>query len=122
MPPRHRQEVIRQIYEGLNTGGGFIFAEKTVCQDARLQNMMTFNYYDYKRQNFDTEDIMDKEKTLRHMMKPNTWNEIIDNLCEAGFGVIRYNFLEKPHIRRSNSNQMIKTLVMINGAEIIGSL
>ena len=85
MPPRHRQEVIRQIYEGLNTGGGFIFAEKTVCQDPRLQNMMTFNYYDYKRQNFDTEDIMDKEKTLRHMMKPNTWNEIVDNLCEAGF-------------------------------------
>ena len=83
--PRHRQEVIRQIYEGLNTGGGFIFAEKTVCQDPRLQNMMTFNYYDYKRQNFDTEDIMDKEKTLRHMMKPNTWNEIIDNLCEGGF-------------------------------------
>ena len=52
----------------------------------RLQNMMTFNYYDYKRQNFDTEDIMDKEKTLRHMMKPNTWNEIIDNLCDWVLG------------------------------------
>jgi hypothetical protein len=47
--------------------------------------MMTFNYYDYKRQNFDTEDIMDKEKTLRHMMKPNTWDEIVSNLIEAGF-------------------------------------
>jgi tRNA (cmo5U34)-methyltransferase len=85
MPPRHRQEVIRRIYEGLNTGGAFIFGEKTVCQDPRLQNMMTFNYYDYKRKNFDTEDIMDKEKTLRHMMKPNTWDEIVNNLIEAGF-------------------------------------
>ena len=50
MPPRHRQEVLHKIYEGLNTGGAFVFAEKTVCEDARLQDMMTFNYYDYKRQ------------------------------------------------------------------------
>ena len=38
--------------------------------------MITFNYYDYKRKSFSTEDIMDKERTLRHMMKPNTWKEI----------------------------------------------
>ena len=85
MPPRNRQEVLYTIYQGLNTGGAFIFAEKTVCEDARLQDMMTFNYYDYKRQTFTTEDIMDKERTLRHMMKPNTWSEIIYNLHDAGF-------------------------------------
>ena len=85
MPPRHRQEVLHKIYEGLNTGGAFVFAEKTVCEDARLQDMMTFNYYDYKRETFTTEDIMDKERTLRHMMKPNTWSEIIYNLHDAGF-------------------------------------
>ena len=85
MPPRHRQEVLSKIYDGLNTGGAFIFAEKTVCEDARLQDMMTFNYYDYKRQTFTTEDIMDKERTLRHMMKPNTWSEILLNLYDAGF-------------------------------------
>ena len=85
MPPRHRQEVLHKIYKGLNTGGAFVFAEKTVCEDARLQDMMTFNYYDYKRETFTTEDIMDKERTLRHMMKPNTWSEIIYNLYDAGF-------------------------------------
>ena len=85
MPPRHRQEVLHKIYKGLNTGGAFVFAEKTVCEDARLQDMMTFNYYDYKRETFTTEDIMDKERTLRHMMKPNTWSEIIYNLYDVGF-------------------------------------
>jgi tRNA (cmo5U34)-methyltransferase len=85
MPPRYRQEVLGKIYDGLNTGGAFIFAEKTVCEDARLQDMMTFNYYDYKRQTFTTEDIIDKERTLRHMMKPNTWSEILFNLYDAGF-------------------------------------
>ena len=51
--------------------------------------MITFNYYDYKRKTFTTEDIMDKERTLRHMMKPNTWEEISDMLCEAGVSNIQ---------------------------------
>ena len=85
MPPRHRKNVLSKIHDGLNDGGAFIFAEKTVCEDPRMQDMITFNYYDYKRDNFTTEDIMDKERTLRHMMKPNTWSEIRYNLYEAGF-------------------------------------
>lgn len=85
MPPRHRREVLQNIYKGLNHGGAFVFAEKTVCDNPRLQNMLTFSHYDYKRRHFTTEDIMDKEKTLRHMMKPNTWTEITSQLACAGF-------------------------------------
>lgn len=86
MPPRHRRNVLENIYRGLNNGGAFIFAEKTVADNPRIQEMITFNYYDYKRKNFSTEDIMDKERTLRHMMKPNTWKEIQSNLAVAGWG------------------------------------
>jgi len=89
MPKRHRQTVIENIYKGLNDGGAFIFSEKTICENANFQDMLTFNYYDYKRKSFDTEDIMDKERTLRHMMKPNTWNEITDMLYNAGFNDIQ---------------------------------
>ena len=89
MPPRHRQEVLQKIYEGLYHGGAYIFAEKTICENALVQDMITFNYYDYKRKSFTTEDIMDKERTLRHMMKPNTWREIEDMLMEVGFGVVQ---------------------------------
>ena len=32
---------------------------------------------------------MDKERTLRHMMKPNTWREIEDMLLSVGFSVIQ---------------------------------
>ena len=85
MPKKDRLNVIKNVYNGLNDGGAFIFAEKTICQNALVQDMITFNYYDYKRKSFDTEDIMDKERTLRHMMKPNTWKEIEDNLHRAGF-------------------------------------
>tara|TARA_R110000744_G_scaffold120718_1_gene224941 strand:- start:53 stop:748 length:696 start_codon:yes stop_codon:yes gene_type:complete len=85
MPKRDRQGVIENIYTGLNEGGAFIFSEKTICENANFQDMLTFNYYDYKRKSFDTEDIMDKERTLRHMMKPNTWEEITEMLYDAGF-------------------------------------
>ena len=51
--------------------------------------MITFNYYDYKRKSFDTDDIMDKERTLRHMMKPNTWKEIEKMVFDAGFNVVQ---------------------------------
>ena len=58
--------------------------------------MLTFNYYDFKREKFDTKDIMDKEITLRHMLKPNTWGEIDSMLKIAGFQSVQVfwqNFL-----------------------------
>ena len=96
MPIRDRKAVIEDIYRGLNPGGAFIFAEKTVATNARIQEMMTFTYYDYKRKSFTEKDIMDKEITLRNMLKPNTWNEIEDMILGAGFASIQpfwQNFL-----------------------------
>jgi len=85
MSNKDRLSVVEKIYEGLNDGGAYIFAEKTICENALVQDMLTFNYYDYKRKSFSTEDSMDKERTLRHMMKPNTWEEITEMLYDAGF-------------------------------------
>lgn len=89
MPKYDRKELLQNIYNGLNCGGAYLFAEKTICENALVQDMITFNYYDYKRKSFTTEDIMDKERTLRHMMKPNTWKEIEGMLTEVGFSVIQ---------------------------------
>ena len=89
MPKSDRKDLLQNIYDGLNCGGAYIFAEKTICENALVQDMITFNYYDYKRKSFDTEDIMDKERTLRHMMKPNTWREIEDMLLGVGFNVVQ---------------------------------
>ena len=62
MPKKDRKQVIKNIYNGLNDGGAFIFAEKIYTENAFIQDMLTFNYYDFKREKFDAEDIMDKEK------------------------------------------------------------
>ena len=92
MSKKDRARVINEIYQGLNFGGGFIFAEKIDCENARLQDMMTFNYYDFKREKFDYDDIMTKEQTLRNMLKPNTWNEIKDMLEFAGFTAVEQSW------------------------------
>jgi tRNA (cmo5U34)-methyltransferase len=89
MPKSDREELITKIYNGLKRGGAYIFAEKTICESALVQDMITFNYYNYKRESFTTEDIMDKERTLRHMMKPNTWKEIEKMVLDAGFNVVQ---------------------------------
>jgi tRNA (cmo5U34)-methyltransferase len=98
MPKKDRFSVIQNIYDGLNEGGGFIFAEKIDCENSRIQDMLTFNYYDFKREKFTTDDIMNKEQTLRHMLKPNTWNEIHYMVEDAGFKTVEqfwrnHNFL-----------------------------
>ena len=85
MPRADRQETLNQVYESLNPGGAFIFAEKTYSCSPKVQDMLTFMYYDFKRESFDTKDIMDKERTLRHMLKPNTWSELQTMLETAGF-------------------------------------
>lgn len=92
MSKKDRARVIKDIYNGLNSGGGFIFAEKIDCENARLQDMMTFNYYDFKRDKFEYDDIMTKEQTLRNMLKPNTWREIEDMLNFAGFKAVEQSW------------------------------
>lgn len=98
MPKKNRENLIREIYNSLNPGGAFVFAEKVYAENANLQDMLTFMYYDHKREHFDDKDILDKEKTLRHMLKPNTWPEINSFLTGAGFKNVQvfwrnHNFL-----------------------------
>lgn len=85
MPKKDRADLLREIYYSLIPGGAFVFSEKVFSENAHIQDMMTFMYYDHKRENFDDKDILDKEKTLRHMLKPNTWPELKDHLERAGF-------------------------------------
>jgi len=85
MPPKNRREVIQKVYDGLNTGGAFVFSEKVFSCNPRIQDMMTFMFYDHKKKSFTEKEILDKEVQLRHMMKPNTKTEIFEMCHDAGF-------------------------------------
>jgi tRNA (cmo5U34)-methyltransferase len=85
IPKRDRQIILNRINGALTKGGALIFSEKILSETAQVEEMMTFCYYDWKRRNFSSEEILEKEERLRHMMKPLRLHEIVEMLQEAGF-------------------------------------
>lgn len=93
-----RKMILESVYDKLCDGGAFVFAEKVYATDAQIQDMLTFLYYDHKRKSFTDADILDKERELRNMLKPNTWNDILFQLTLVGFRRVdtfwkSYNFV-----------------------------
>lgn len=86
--PLRRKSFIQEIYNNLIPGGAFILAEKTYMKSGRIQEMMTMSYYDLKLRNFKAEEILAKEKDLRHIMHPTSSNEIEIMCVEAGFETV----------------------------------
>jgi tRNA (cmo5U34)-methyltransferase len=89
MPKRNRQVIVERVYESLVKGGAFIFAEKIHSENSLVQEMMQFCYYDYKRQFYSAEELLDKEQNLRHMMKPLTLDETLGMCRAAGFEIVQ---------------------------------
>jgi tRNA (cmo5U34)-methyltransferase len=85
LPERHRRDVCRKVYEALVPGGALIVAEKTFAKMPKIQDMLTSLYLHYKRRHFTDEEILDKEKSLRDMMKPGREADLIRMLTEVGF-------------------------------------
>lgn len=95
---KDRLNFCKTIYDGLNDGGAFILCEKIYQENGRMQEILSFSHYDYKRNNFTDQEIICKEKDLRHIMKPNTLKENLDLLLNSGFTEITtfwqsYNFI-----------------------------
>ncbi len=85
LPEADRLPLVKRIYNGLHAGGAFILAEKVHAKNAKIQNILTFMYYDFKRLNFSPEEILDKERSLRDLMHPLSEFKIFEMLRSAGF-------------------------------------
>jgi tRNA (cmo5U34)-methyltransferase len=84
--PLDKMPLLQQIYDGLVAGGALIIAEKTLADTPRLQDALTFPYYDYKlEQGFSEKDILDKERSLRGLMTLWTEVELKQALRQVGF-------------------------------------
>ena len=85
LPEKDRLHLMKNIYDNLVDGGAFITSEKIFSNNAKVQNMMDFLYYDFKRQSFSEKEILDKEQELRHLSKTTTENLLTDQLRNIGF-------------------------------------
>ena len=86
LPWRDKPRLIQKVYDGLVAGGAMIIAEKVLASTARLQDALTFPYYDFKLVNgFTAQDILDKERSLRGQMTLWSSAELESALRLAGF-------------------------------------
>jgi len=83
--PMVREKYLNTIYQGLNKGGGFILCEKVYQDSGKMQEIFSFSHYDYKHKHFSSTDIYNKEKDLRHIMKPCIESDLMDMLNKVGF-------------------------------------
>jgi tRNA (cmo5U34)-methyltransferase len=86
MRPVDKLPLLKRIYDGLVEGGALVIAEKTLAETARLQDALTFPYYDYKlKKGFSPAHILDKERSLRGKMTLWTEAELKTALSQVGF-------------------------------------
>lgn len=89
-----RADLLKRIYDSLELGGAFVWAEKVTASSAFWEQLQTFSYYDFKKTAFSAEDILDKEKSLRSLMQPWTSerNQAIAHEARFGHGEMIWKF------------------------------
>lgn len=87
--PMQRPELVKRIYEGLNEEGIFIFSEKVVFEDKKLDKQLIDIYYNYKKmQGYSEYEIAQKREALENVLIPFTIEENIQMCEKAGFGQV----------------------------------
>lgn len=84
--PMVRDGLVRTIAENLNEGGVFIFSEKVVSEDPKLNKELIDCYYDFKKvQGYSEYEIVQKREALENVLIPYTMNENMQMVKNNGF-------------------------------------
>lgn len=85
---KERKEIIKKIYNEMNEDGALFIVEKVKNNIPDVHDIYNDIYYDFKRDNLTDEDVLDKNVSLRGVMKPLTLQDNIQILKNAGFNKI----------------------------------
>jgi len=91
--PMQRLELVKKLYDGLNDDGIFVFSEKVVFKDKKLDKELIDIYYEYKKeQGYSEYEIAQKREALENVLIPFTIEENIQMCKDAGFKQIETVF------------------------------
>jgi tRNA (cmo5U34)-methyltransferase len=97
IPPMDKRGLLKRLYDCLVDGGAFLIAEKTLAETGRLQDALTFPYYDQKlARGLTAEHILQKERSLRGYLTSYTEAELREALKQVGFRDIERVWGEAP--------------------------
>ncbi len=81
-----RNELIEKIYNGLNTGGVFILSEKIKSADIQQNERLIALHHAFKKANgYSDMEISQKRTALENVLIPETVEQHLKRLREAGF-------------------------------------
>lgn len=84
--PLRREALLKNIYNGLNSGGVLILVEKILAENSAFNRSFIDYYYNYKRRNQYSElEISQKREALENVLIPYRLSENIAMLKDAGF-------------------------------------
>ncbi len=84
--PLVREELIKKIASALNKEGVFIFSEKVISHNAKLNKDLIECYYDFKKeQGYSEYEIMQKREALENVLVPYSEEENILMAKNCGF-------------------------------------
>lgn len=87
--PTLRTQVIKNIADGLQTGGLLVLSEKLSTDDAVCQNLLVDLHHDFKRANgYSDLEIAQKRTALEKVMLTDNVSTQIERLKNAGFSHI----------------------------------
>lgn len=91
--PMQRDKFIKKIYDSLEEEGIFIFSEKIIFEDKKLNKQMIDLYYNFKKkQGYSEFEIAQKREALENVLIPYTEEENRKMILNAGFTSIESLF------------------------------
>ena len=82
---KNRKKILNKIYNQLNDGGALFVVEKIRTDISIIHDIYNDLYYDFKLENFTSDEIIKKNQSLRGVMNPLTVNENIKMFEDVGF-------------------------------------
>jgi len=84
--PIYREQLLKNIYDGLNPGGVLILVEKILAEENSFNRAFIEYYYNYKRRNQYSEmEISQKREALENVLVPYKLSENISMLRDKSF-------------------------------------
>jgi tRNA (cmo5U34)-methyltransferase len=85
IPQSERNEIVKNIYNGINKGGIFILSEKFKANKSD-DDFLIQHYHAYKKLNgYSNKEIQRKREALQNVLIPDSLNEIENRLKTTGF-------------------------------------
>jgi len=84
--PLHREQLVKDIYDGMNNNGCLILTEKVLGEDSLFNRLFIKYYYDMKRRNHYSDiEISQKREALENVLIPYKLEENKALLTKCGF-------------------------------------